>query len=54
MVENDKNLDRLCVLFNRLDDEGKGKLIRLGEELLNSGNSMNDDTSVLEKGVENE
>jgi hypothetical protein len=46
-LEKDENLDRLCLLYGKLDDEGKGKLIRLGEELLNSDNFISDEVSCL-------
>jgi hypothetical protein len=47
MVENDEKLDRLCLLYEKLDEDRKGKLIRLGEELLNSDNFPSDEISSL-------
>ena len=57
-MKNDEKLDRLCLLYGKLDDEKKGKLIRLGEELLNSDNYTDDDILSLntknENGVKSE
>ena len=35
MDENDSGLDKLCQIYGQLDDEEKGKIIKLTEGLLN-------------------
>jgi hypothetical protein len=35
MDENDKGLDRVCQIYENLDDEEKVKVIKLAEGLLN-------------------
>ena len=36
MVDNDIELNRLCQVFENLDDDDKEKVIKLAESLLNS------------------
>ena len=47
MVENDEKLDRLCSLYEKLDDKEKGKVIKLSEGLFNSQKIIEDEISVL-------
>jgi hypothetical protein len=39
-MEETENLERLCGLYTELDDDEKGKIIRLAEELLNDQKSL--------------
>ena len=50
MVEKDIGLDRLCILYEKLDDSEKEKVIRMTEGLLNSQNKIyNGNMELLEK-----
>jgi hypothetical protein len=40
MYDNEKGLKRLCSVYEKLNDNDKGKLIKLGEGLLNSQKIM--------------
>ena len=42
MDKNDNRLDRLCKVYESLDDEDKEKVIRLAEGLLDSQKIMDD------------
>lgn len=41
MDKTDKELDRLCQIYGQLDDEEKGKIIKLTEGLLNCQKVIN-------------
>ena len=41
MIEQENGLDKLCNLYNKLNDSEKEKVIRLVEGLLNSQNTFN-------------
>ena len=42
MDKKDGRLDRLCFVYEKLNDEDKEKVIRLAEELLNSQKIIGD------------
>ena len=47
MVDRHKGLDRLCKVYDVLDDHEKEELIRLAEEFLNSQKTMSKDRKLL-------
>jgi len=47
MTKDDEKLDRLCSLYEKLDDKEKGKVIKLSEGLFNSQKIIEDEVSVL-------
>jgi len=47
MVENDEGLEKLCLIYGKLDDREKGKLIEFGEGLFKSQKIIETEISVL-------
>lgn len=43
MEKNNAGLDRLCMVYEKLNDEEKEKVIRLAEGLLNAQKTMKDE-----------
>jgi len=46
MVEIDSGLDRLCEIYEQLNDEEKEKIIRLAEELLDTQEIREEDEQI--------
>ena len=53
MGENDIHLDRLCQVYEKLDDEEKGKVIKLAEGLLISQRIMTDEKNDSKEKTKN-